>query len=284
MADRGRPRMCGRAPSRNLDGMPHFDYDAVLFDLDGVLTSTTPLHAACWKQAFDEFLTEPFDIERDYLTHVDGKPRHEGVRDLLLSRGIEPAPELVNSIAERKQALVAQALESGGVDAFPGSVRWVEQAARRRRVHRRRVGQRRLRRRAARRRHRAAVRRQGRRRRRQAARPARQAGARRVPRGGLRPRRAARAQHRRRGRAGGRGRRSSGDFGLDIAHAMRHYNRVTGDLEFLLERGAEVLVETARFWIELGFLSERRGGRFCINGVTRPTSTRRSSTTTPTRT
>jgi alpha,alpha-trehalose phosphorylase len=56
----------------------------------------------------------------------------------------------------------------------------------------------------------------------------------------------------------------------DIAHAMHHYNRVTGDLEFLLERGAQVLVETARFWMELGFFSERRGGRFCINGVTGP--------------
>jgi alpha,alpha-trehalose phosphorylase len=109
------------------DGMPHFDYDAVLFDLDGVLTSTTPLHAACWKQAFDEFLTEPFDAERDYLAYVDGKPRHEGVRDLLLSRGIDPAPELVSAIADRKQTLVARALETGGVDAFPGSVRWVEQ-------------------------------------------------------------------------------------------------------------------------------------------------------------
>jgi alpha,alpha-trehalose phosphorylase len=56
----------------------------------------------------------------------------------------------------------------------------------------------------------------------------------------------------------------------DIAHAMHHYNRVTGDLEFLLDCGAAVLVETARFWMELGFFSERRGGRFCINGVTGP--------------
>jgi beta-phosphoglucomutase-like phosphatase (HAD superfamily) len=55
--------------------MPKFDYDAVLFDLDGVLTSTTPLHAAAWKQAFDEALPEPFDIERDYLAHVDGTSR-----------------------------------------------------------------------------------------------------------------------------------------------------------------------------------------------------------------
>jgi alpha,alpha-trehalose phosphorylase len=56
----------------------------------------------------------------------------------------------------------------------------------------------------------------------------------------------------------------------DIAYAMHHYNRVTGDLEFMLDQGAEVLVETARFWIELGFFSERRGGRFFINGVTGP--------------
>jgi alpha,alpha-trehalose phosphorylase len=56
----------------------------------------------------------------------------------------------------------------------------------------------------------------------------------------------------------------------DIAHALHHYNRVTGDLGFLLETGAEVLVETARFWMELGFFSERRDGRFCINGVTGP--------------
>ena len=107
--------------------MAHFPFDAVLFDLDGVLTSTTPLHAACWKEAFDEVLPEPFDVERDYLAHVDGKPRLDGVRDMLLARGIEPDPELVHSIADRKQALVGRALEADGVSAFPGSVRWVEQ-------------------------------------------------------------------------------------------------------------------------------------------------------------
>ena len=56
----------------------------------------------------------------------------------------------------------------------------------------------------------------------------------------------------------------------DIAYAMHHYNRVTGDLGFMLDQGAEVLVETARLWMELGFFSERRGGRFCINAVTGP--------------
>jgi alpha,alpha-trehalose phosphorylase len=56
----------------------------------------------------------------------------------------------------------------------------------------------------------------------------------------------------------------------DIAYALRHYRNVTGDLEFLLGDGAQVMVETARFWMELGFFSERRGGRFCINSVTGP--------------
>jgi alpha,alpha-trehalose phosphorylase len=56
----------------------------------------------------------------------------------------------------------------------------------------------------------------------------------------------------------------------DVAHAMHHYNRVTGDLGFMLDQGAEVLVETARFWMELGFFSERRDGLFCIHGVTGP--------------
>ena len=56
----------------------------------------------------------------------------------------------------------------------------------------------------------------------------------------------------------------------DVAYAMHQYNRVTGDLGFLLDQGAEVLVETARFWLRLGFFSERRDGRFCINSVTGP--------------
>jgi alpha,alpha-trehalose phosphorylase len=56
----------------------------------------------------------------------------------------------------------------------------------------------------------------------------------------------------------------------DVAYAMHHYNRVSGDLKFLLEQGADVLVETARFWIELGFFSERQDGAFCIHAVTGP--------------
>jgi hypothetical protein len=75
------------------------DYDAVLFDLDGVLTRTASVHAAAWKRLFDEFLKKrsadtgepfvPFDIDTDYRRHVDGKPRYDGVTAFLGSRGIE---------------------------------------------------------------------------------------------------------------------------------------------------------------------------------------------------
>ena len=73
-------------------------YDAVLFDLDGVLTDTASLHATAWKRMFDEFLQRwseehghpfvPFTIDVDYLQYVDGKPRIEGVASFLESRRI----------------------------------------------------------------------------------------------------------------------------------------------------------------------------------------------------
>jgi alpha,alpha-trehalose phosphorylase len=106
-------------------------FDAVLFDLDGVLTATASLHADAWKRTFDEVLAArsdaPFDVERDYIAHVDGKPREDGVRDFLAARGIELAEPEVRGIGDRKQALVEQALAAGKVEAFPGSVRWVRE-------------------------------------------------------------------------------------------------------------------------------------------------------------
>ena len=72
-------------------------YDAVIFDLDGVITQTQKAHAKAWKKAFDEFLKNiakgksftPFDISTDYLAYVDGKPREEGIRSFISSRGIK---------------------------------------------------------------------------------------------------------------------------------------------------------------------------------------------------
>jgi alpha,alpha-trehalose phosphorylase len=111
--------------------------EAVLFDLDGVLTSTASLHARCWKQVFDELLSEhsrqtgepqpPFDLERDYLAHVDGRTRADGVRAFLESRGIELPERSVHDVGNRKQALVEQALRVEPAEAFPGSVRWVRE-------------------------------------------------------------------------------------------------------------------------------------------------------------
>ena len=109
------------------DRMTSLPFAAALFDLDGVLTSTSTLHAACWKQTFEELLGLPFDTGRDYLEHVDGKPRDDGARDFLRSRGIDATETLVRDVGTHKQALVERALERGGVEAFPGSVRWVRE-------------------------------------------------------------------------------------------------------------------------------------------------------------
>lgn len=121
-------------------------YDAVLFDLDGVLTTTRALHMAAWKDTFDEFLAE-WDAEHgtvtsefsegdDYLRYVDGKQRQDGVRDFLASRGItlpegEPdSPSEEDSVwglGNRKQELVEKEIDEHGVEVFPGSIAWVRQ-------------------------------------------------------------------------------------------------------------------------------------------------------------
>jgi hypothetical protein len=92
-----------RAPSRRPDAsvitLSPRDYNAVLFDLDGVLTRTASVHASAWKKLFDGFLEQrttqpgepfvPFDIDADYRRYVDGKSRYDGVAAFLESRGIE---------------------------------------------------------------------------------------------------------------------------------------------------------------------------------------------------
>jgi len=119
-------------------------YGAVLFDLDGVLTATARVHAACWKRMFDEFLRaradregvafEPFDLTADYPTYVDGKPRYDGVRSFLASRGLTlpegepddpPGRETVMGLGNRKNDLIREVLATDGVDVYEGSVRLV---------------------------------------------------------------------------------------------------------------------------------------------------------------
>jgi beta-phosphoglucomutase family hydrolase len=115
---------------------------ACLFDLDGVLTETATVHAAAWKQMFDEFLRDragqrPFDEKADYARYVDGKPRLDGVRSFLQARDIvlpegspdDPAgAETVHGLGRRKNDLVEEVLERQGVEAFEGSVRFVRAA------------------------------------------------------------------------------------------------------------------------------------------------------------
>jgi beta-phosphoglucomutase family hydrolase len=120
---------------------------ACLFDLDGVLTQTAKVHAAAWKQMFDEYLRaradkagetfKEFDIEHDYEEYVDGKPRYDGVRSFLQSRNIQlpegspsdpPDAETVCGLGNRKNELVLKLIHDEGVEAYEGSIRYVKAA------------------------------------------------------------------------------------------------------------------------------------------------------------
>jgi beta-phosphoglucomutase family hydrolase len=117
---------------------------ACLFDLDGVLTDTASVHAAAWKEMFDDFLREwsrthdvafrPFDVVADYGPYVDGKPRLDGTREFLRSRGIElpegdpddpPGAATIHGLSSRKNNRVQELIVTKGVDVYPGSVRYL---------------------------------------------------------------------------------------------------------------------------------------------------------------
>lgn len=104
---------------------------ACLFDLDGVLTQTAKVHAAAWKQMFDEYLRsrdERFHefTQDDYEDYVDGMPREDGVRSFLKSRGIALDDKGVTQLADRKNDLVQRLIHDQGVEVYEGSVRYVE--------------------------------------------------------------------------------------------------------------------------------------------------------------
>lgn len=117
------------------------DIDAVLFDLDGVLTDTASIHALAWKRLFDDFLRHrshdtsepfvPFDAHADYLEHVDGKPRYDGVSDFLASRGVvlpwdspteAPDAPSVRTLGARKDAYFMEQLSRHGAPAIPEAI------------------------------------------------------------------------------------------------------------------------------------------------------------------
>ena len=118
---------------------------ACLFDMDGVVTKTAIVHAAAWKQMFDDFLREraketgtefvPFDSDRDYGNYVDGKPRLDGTRSFLESRGIElpegspddkPGTPTINGLSNRKNDLVLVKLEENGVQVYDDTITYIK--------------------------------------------------------------------------------------------------------------------------------------------------------------
>jgi beta-phosphoglucomutase family hydrolase len=120
---------------------------ACLFDLDGVLTQTAKVHAAAWKQMFDGYMHRraagrgeafvPFDPVRDYDQYVDGKPRYDGVRSFLASRGVElpeggpgdpPGAETIHGLGDLKNEMVLKLIREHGVQPYEGSVRYVKAA------------------------------------------------------------------------------------------------------------------------------------------------------------
>ena len=120
---------------------------ACLFDLDGVLTKTAVVHNAAWKEMFDAYLRErsrrtgepfvPFDPGRDYDEYVDGKPRADGTRSFLASRGIElpegseddpPSAETIHGLGTRKNEIVLRRIRDDGVEPYESSVRYVRAA------------------------------------------------------------------------------------------------------------------------------------------------------------
>ncbi|GAB2871649.1 beta-phosphoglucomutase family hydrolase [Streptomyces deserti] len=123
-------------------GLPE-DIQACLFDLDGVVTKTAVVHAAAWKETFDTFLHErdgenfrPFDAD-DYDQYVDGRPRADGVRTFLASRGIHlpegepddpPDAPTVHGLGNRKNELLLEKIRTQGVEAYDGTLRYIDAA------------------------------------------------------------------------------------------------------------------------------------------------------------
>ena len=123
------------------------DFDAVLFDLDGVITNTATVHASAWKQLFDSFLKQsaeqtgaawkPFRLQEDYRLYVDGKARYDGVRDFLKSRNLvlplgspddRSDQETIYGLGNKKDEYFEAALRANGVLVYQATVRFLHLA------------------------------------------------------------------------------------------------------------------------------------------------------------
>ncbi|MFQ5539100.1 MAG: HAD family hydrolase [Candidatus Binatia bacterium] len=126
--------------------MSKLNFDAVIFDLDGVVTDTAKVHASAWKVLFDTYLRlresrakepfSPFDKESDYLTYIDGKPRYEGIRSFLESRGIvipygQPSDgsdqETICGLGNKKNKLFTEILQRDGVEVFRSTLELIRE-------------------------------------------------------------------------------------------------------------------------------------------------------------
>ena len=139
------PALSSQRPTARVNVKPYVldtrKYDAVIFDMDGVVTHTADLHAAAWKELFDGFLLrwaeangepfEPFDAVAEYRRYVDGKARYDGVRDFLAARGINlphgdpsdpPDRETICGLGNRKDALFLDRLRRVGATAFESTI------------------------------------------------------------------------------------------------------------------------------------------------------------------
>jgi beta-phosphoglucomutase family hydrolase len=118
------------------------NFDAAIFDMDGVITKTAVVHSSAWKQMFDEYLrhnlAEPFRefTRADYLSFVDGRPRYSGVNTFLESRGIdipfgdpndEPGAETVCGLGNRKNEFFNKVLDEDGVEVYQSTIALIEQ-------------------------------------------------------------------------------------------------------------------------------------------------------------
>lgn len=126
--------------------MKSLHFDAVIFDLDGVITKTAKVHALAWKEMFDEYLKErekkynepfrEFTHANDYLPYVDGKPRYKGVESFLKSRGINipfgdpsdpPEAETCCGLGNRKNLAFNKVLEEKGVEVYPSTLKLLDE-------------------------------------------------------------------------------------------------------------------------------------------------------------
>ncbi|MCK5350310.1 MAG: beta-phosphoglucomutase family hydrolase, partial [Desulfobacula sp.] len=119
-------------------------YDAVLFDLDGVVTRTADTHATAWKKLFDEYLKKksgtdnyiPFNLKDDYIRYVDGKPRNKGIKSFIASRSIDipyglvhdtPDMETICGLGNRKNQIFSDLLKKEGVRVYESTVDLIRQ-------------------------------------------------------------------------------------------------------------------------------------------------------------